>query len=117
MCNNRSRPRKQDQEAQGQGRWAQGAWGQGGAEVDACAFCFPHATAEDLADEEEQWSDDFVSICSWDQKIILSARVRGRPFEGLVSELHAHSQLHIPAGRWLGWKGHLQTRQQEPHDG
>lgn len=38
------------------------------AEAHACAFCFSPAVAESPADEEEQWSDDFVSICSWNQE-------------------------------------------------
>lgn len=32
------------------------------AEIYVYAFCLPHVISESPADEEEQWSDDFVSI-------------------------------------------------------
>lgn len=80
------------------------------AAIYACAFCFPHAISENPADEEEQWSDEFVSICSWDQEVLFPLGVCGKPFQGLVSELHAGGQLHITAGGWPGWEGHLQTK-------
>ena len=38
------------------------------------------------ADEEEQWSDDFVSVCSWDQEGTSLSR---RPLQWLLSEPHS----------------------------
>lgn len=43
-----------------------------------CSFCFQHAISESPADEEEQWSDDFVSICSWDEKGTIFTMAPGR---------------------------------------
>lgn len=50
------------------------------ADIYVCAFCFLHAVPENPADEEEQWSDDFVSICSWDYEGVVSTRACGRLF-------------------------------------
>lgn len=62
------------------------------AEIHVCAFYFPHAIAENPVDEEEQWSDDFVSICSWEETVVVSTRVCGRSLQELVSERYAGGQ-------------------------
>lgn len=54
------------------------------------ALC-PSPVTDNPADEEEQWSDDFVSVCSWDQE---STSLWGwGPLKWLLSELHADGQL------------------------
>lgn len=49
------------------------------------ALC-PSPVTDSPADEEEQWSDDFVSVCSWDQE---GTSLSGRPLQWLLSEPHS----------------------------
>ena len=72
--------------AQGSGQymclWVSQSWPAG---FMLCALC-PSPVTDSPADEEEQWSDDFVSVYPWDQE---GARLLGRPPKWLLSEPHA----------------------------
>lgn len=60
--------------------WTEWSWP---AAIYACVFCFPYVISGSPADEEEQWSDDFVSICSWDGRVLLPPGPMGSLFKGL----------------------------------
>ena len=73
-----------------------------------CSFCFQHAISESPADEEEQWSDDFVSICSWDEKGTISPW----PLGGLYKDLFLNEMLvfSCPSQRGDSWVGRATNR-------
>lgn len=62
---------------------------------------FQHAVSERPADEEEQWSDDFVSICSLMRRVPFSPW----PLGGLYKDLFLNEMLVVscPSQRGDSW--------------